>query len=78
MYALSKIGRPSNESVENMSKLLKHKDPIIKLRAIAELSEMGKAAASAVPLIEQLKKDPNKEIRDDARRAVEKISKAKR
>lgn len=76
--ALTKIGRPSNESVPDLIKLLKHKNVNIKLRAIAELAEMGKAASSALFSLDQLRRDPNKEVRAEAKKATEKILKAKR
>lgn len=79
VYALSKIGRPSNDSVSDLTMLLQqHSDPVIKLRVIAELSEMGKASLPALPVLQQLRRSSNKEIRQEAAKAVEKINKAKR
>ncbi len=77
--ALGKIGRASDSSVSDLVKLLKNKSDYVKMRAIAELSEMGKAASPAVSSLQQLARDSgDKEVRDEAKKAVEKISKAKR
>ena len=80
--ALTQIGRPSNESVPDLVKLLKHKDAKVKLRAITELSEMGKAASSALAplnlLSKETGKDSSKEVREEAKKAYDRISKAKR
>jgi hypothetical protein len=39
---------------------------------------MGKAAVPALPLLNRLRKDPDKEIRLESRKAALKISKAQR
>ncbi|MCL2144896.1 MAG: HEAT repeat domain-containing protein [Endomicrobia bacterium] len=78
--ALTKIGKASAESVPELLKLLAHKDNYIKTRAIAELSEIGKAASAALVPLEQLSKDAgsSKEVREEAKKAYDKISKARR
>jgi HEAT repeat protein len=80
--ALTKIGRASNDSVPDLVKLLGNKDVNIKLRAIVELSDMGKAASTALATLDQIAKDSgkdsSKELREEAQRAYDKISKAKR
>ena len=80
--ALSKIGRASNESMPKLIQLLKDKDTNIRIRAVNELSELGKAAADSLavlPALRQLaKNDAVKEVREEAKSAIEKISKARR
>ena len=75
--ALSKIGKPSQDSVSGFISLLKNKNSIVKLRAIAELGDMGKAAMPALSVLDQLKKDPDQNVRDLAKKVTDKILAAK-
>lgn len=76
--ALTKIGKASNEAIPQLIKLLKHKDANVRLRAISELSDLGKAAGLALAPLSKLSKDINKEVREEAKKAFEKIEQAKR
>ncbi|MDR2426670.1 MAG: HEAT repeat domain-containing protein [Endomicrobium sp.] len=77
--ALTRVGKPSNEAIPGLINLLKHNNIDVKLRAIAELSDMGKSASSALTFLSNLSsKDTNKEVRQEAKKAYDKIYKAKR